>query len=175
MSQTECKKTYGPVSPRMLCAGVPSGERDACRVSPASRASLRKWPPFQCMQSGFCTLLRLARGIRAGRYPVRCQAGAAGSWSVLLAGVRAAADLDCPGSMSGSASSRRGSKATSADSPAIKKKKNYKQTQCWVKYCFWIKPTKYLHIQESSIYIFFPLILKFFSPQIGYDVLHSIF
>ncbi|XP_019750472.1 transmembrane protease serine 7 [Hippocampus comes] len=31
MSQTECKKTYGPVSPRMLCAGVPSGERDACR------------------------------------------------------------------------------------------------------------------------------------------------
>lgn len=33
MSQTECKKSYGPVSPRMLCAGVPSGERDACRVS----------------------------------------------------------------------------------------------------------------------------------------------
>lgn len=33
MSQTECKKSYGPVSPRMLCAGVLSGERDACRVS----------------------------------------------------------------------------------------------------------------------------------------------
>ncbi|CAB1454415.1 unnamed protein product [Pleuronectes platessa] len=31
MSQTECKKSYGPVSSRMLCAGVPSGERDACR------------------------------------------------------------------------------------------------------------------------------------------------
>lgn len=33
MSQTDCKKSYGLVSPRMLCAGVPSGERDACRVS----------------------------------------------------------------------------------------------------------------------------------------------
>ena len=33
LSQTECKKSYGPVSPRMLCAGVASGERDACRVS----------------------------------------------------------------------------------------------------------------------------------------------
>ncbi|XP_061569661.1 transmembrane protease serine 7 [Cololabis saira] len=31
MSQTECKKRYGPISPRMLCAGVPSGEQDACR------------------------------------------------------------------------------------------------------------------------------------------------
>ncbi|CAM9209603.1 unnamed protein product [Lampetra planeri] len=31
LSQTECKKSYGPVSPRMLCAGVPSGEKDACR------------------------------------------------------------------------------------------------------------------------------------------------
>ncbi|XP_056868716.1 transmembrane protease serine 7, partial [Takifugu flavidus] len=31
LSQTECKKSYGPVSPRMLCAGVSSGERDACR------------------------------------------------------------------------------------------------------------------------------------------------
>ncbi|XP_075308316.1 transmembrane protease serine 7 [Odontesthes bonariensis] len=31
MSQTDCKKRYGPISPRMLCAGVPSGERDACR------------------------------------------------------------------------------------------------------------------------------------------------
>lgn len=33
LSQTECKKSYGLVSPRMLCAGVSSGERDACRVS----------------------------------------------------------------------------------------------------------------------------------------------
>ncbi|XP_034718683.1 uncharacterized protein LOC117938269 [Etheostoma cragini] len=31
LSQTDCKKSYGPVSPRMLCAGVPSGEQDACR------------------------------------------------------------------------------------------------------------------------------------------------
>ncbi|XP_029385524.1 uncharacterized protein LOC115061354 [Echeneis naucrates] len=31
LSQTECKKSYSPVSPRMLCAGVLSGERDACR------------------------------------------------------------------------------------------------------------------------------------------------
>lgn len=32
MSQTECKKRYGIISPRMLCAGVPSGGRDACKV-----------------------------------------------------------------------------------------------------------------------------------------------
>ncbi|TNN88878.1 Transmembrane protease serine 7 [Liparis tanakae] len=31
LSQTDCKKSYGPVSSRMLCAGVASGERDACR------------------------------------------------------------------------------------------------------------------------------------------------
>ncbi|XP_063063578.1 transmembrane protease serine 7 [Engraulis encrasicolus] len=31
LSQTACKKSYGPVSPRMLCAGVPTGEQDACR------------------------------------------------------------------------------------------------------------------------------------------------
>ncbi|KAM9774494.1 transmembrane protease serine 7 isoform X2 [Syngnathus typhle] len=31
MSQTECKAIYGLVSPRMLCAGVSTGERDACR------------------------------------------------------------------------------------------------------------------------------------------------
>ncbi|XP_013857713.1 transmembrane protease serine 7 [Austrofundulus limnaeus] len=30
-SQTECQRIYGLISPRMLCAGVPSGERDACR------------------------------------------------------------------------------------------------------------------------------------------------
>ncbi|KAL4657283.1 transmembrane protease serine 7 [Arapaima gigas] len=29
-SQRECKQTYGPMSPRMLCAGVASGEKDAC-------------------------------------------------------------------------------------------------------------------------------------------------
>ncbi|KAF7668849.1 hypothetical protein LDENG_00279650 [Lucifuga dentata] len=31
LSQSECKKKYGLVSPHMLCAGVPSGEQDACR------------------------------------------------------------------------------------------------------------------------------------------------
>ncbi|XP_076014040.1 transmembrane protease serine 7 [Genypterus blacodes] len=31
LRQSECKKRYGPVSSRMLCAGVPSGEKDACR------------------------------------------------------------------------------------------------------------------------------------------------
>ncbi|XP_028823452.1 transmembrane protease serine 7 isoform X2 [Denticeps clupeoides] len=31
ITQSECKRRYGPVSPRMLCAGVPSGEQDACR------------------------------------------------------------------------------------------------------------------------------------------------
>uniref|UniRef100_A0A672ZUU7 Peptidase S1 domain-containing protein n=1 Tax=Sphaeramia orbicularis TaxID=375764 RepID=A0A672ZUU7_9TELE len=31
LSQADCKKRYSPVSPRMLCAGVPSGEQDACR------------------------------------------------------------------------------------------------------------------------------------------------
>ncbi|XP_065114292.1 transmembrane protease serine 7 [Paramisgurnus dabryanus] len=31
LSQSECKRSYGPVSPRMLCAGVSSGEQDACR------------------------------------------------------------------------------------------------------------------------------------------------
>ncbi|CAN9506268.1 unnamed protein product [Ophioblennius macclurei] len=31
LNLSDCKKKYGPVSSRMLCAGVPSGERDACR------------------------------------------------------------------------------------------------------------------------------------------------
>ncbi|XP_034025406.1 transmembrane protease serine 7 isoform X2 [Thalassophryne amazonica] len=31
LGQSECKKSYGLVSPRMLCAGVPSGKQDACR------------------------------------------------------------------------------------------------------------------------------------------------
>ncbi|TSK98457.1 Transmembrane protease serine 7 [Bagarius yarrelli] len=31
LSHSECKKAYGLVSPRMLCAGVPTGAQDACR------------------------------------------------------------------------------------------------------------------------------------------------
>ncbi|KAK2859467.1 hypothetical protein Q5P01_004087 [Channa striata] len=44
LSQTECKKSYGPVSPRMLCAGVPSGERDACRGDSGG--------PLSCQEPG---------------------------------------------------------------------------------------------------------------------------
>lgn len=46
LSQTECKKSYGPVSPRMLCAGVPSGERDACRVSTHLTEYLNESPAY---------------------------------------------------------------------------------------------------------------------------------
>lgn len=45
LSQTDCKKSYGPVSPRMLCAGVPSGEQDACRVS----SHLTESPTITCI------------------------------------------------------------------------------------------------------------------------------
>ncbi|KAJ7983342.1 hypothetical protein DPEC_G00380110 [Dallia pectoralis] len=31
LDQSECKRKYSPITPRMLCAGVPSGEQDACR------------------------------------------------------------------------------------------------------------------------------------------------
>lgn len=33
IDQTLCVSTYGIITSRMLCAGVMSGKRDACRVS----------------------------------------------------------------------------------------------------------------------------------------------
>uniref|UniRef100_A0AAY5EYL1 Peptidase S1 domain-containing protein n=1 Tax=Electrophorus electricus TaxID=8005 RepID=A0AAY5EYL1_ELEEL len=41
LSLSECKRAYDPVSPRMLCAGVPTGEQDACRGDSGGPLSCR--------------------------------------------------------------------------------------------------------------------------------------
>lgn len=114
MSQTECKKSYGPVSPRMLCAGVPSGERDACRVSLGLRNAalcIKKSHNYDHPRS----VTVYVRAILEVLCPVRLQEGVAGSWSASSAGGRAVADQTFRGSTQGSTSSPPGSTAISAD------------------------------------------------------------
>lgn len=132
LSQTECKKSYGPVSPRMLCAGVASGERDACRVSSHLNESHKNCLHFnlyvmytfehelihQPLYSLFFVFyvdeLHL-RGTQGVLCPVRRQAGVAGSWLALSAGGRAAADQTYLGSTPRSTSSPPGFTAISTD------------------------------------------------------------
>lgn len=116
MSQTECKKTYGLISPRMLCAGVPSGERDACRVGHLLRLTVHYCAvaSLLCESGSFLDSLFL-RGIREDLCPVRRQVGVAGSWSGLSAGGLAVADQIYQGFIHGSTSSHLGSTVISAD------------------------------------------------------------
>ena len=79
LSQTECKKSYGPVSPRMLCAGVPSGERDACRVSlHRGRAVLGKRPSFFPLHQPYPSVFQ---GDSGG--PLSCQGPGGGRWFLI--------------------------------------------------------------------------------------------
>lgn len=124
LSQTECKKSYGPVSPRMLCAGVSSGERDACRVSShlmeSTKITCRLHLNLQSWAWSIKTLVNhlhslCLRAIQGVHCPVRHQEGVAGSWLASSAGGRAVADQTCLGSTPGSTSSPPGSTAISAD------------------------------------------------------------
>lgn len=93
LSQTDCKKSYGPVSSRMLCAGVPSGERDACRVS----SHLTESPIITCIYMSGCealkvgvyflnvlsasTALFVSQGDSGG--PLSCQGPGGGRWFLI--------------------------------------------------------------------------------------------
>lgn len=67
-------KSYGPVSPRMLCAGVSSGERDACRVSSAGI-------PVEPEARGESPAVFACQGDSGG--PLSCQAPGGGRWFLI--------------------------------------------------------------------------------------------
>lgn len=78
LTQTDCKKSYGPISPRMLCAGVPSGEQDACRVS----SHLTESPTFNFSCKLFeSAALFVSQGDSGG--PLSCKAPGGSRWFLI--------------------------------------------------------------------------------------------